>query len=155
MRIGVPRPVPAQLYRVRAWLRRRRLGRLSRRRGHPVVGVDINALKVDLVNQGRSPMVEAGLDEDVAARERAGRLHATTDCDAAVAGTDIGLVCVSTPSRRNGSLDRRYRRRMVGEIGRRSGALARGPQWSSGAPSCRDEPRSPPSRPSSGPRAGR
>ena len=66
--------------------------------GHTVIGVDTNPVKVDLLNQGLAPVVEAGLGELIEEGVRAGRLRATTDCDAAVAGTDIGLVCVGTPS---------------------------------------------------------
>ena len=85
--------------------------------GHTVVGVDNNPVKVDLLNQGRAPVIEAGLGELIEEGVRAGRLRATTDCDAAVAGTDVALVCVGTPSRSNGSLDLAYLRRVAGDIG--------------------------------------
>ena len=85
--------------------------------GHTVVGVDTNPVKVDLLNQGHAPVVEAGLGELIEEGVRAGRLRATTDCDAAVAGTDIGLVCVGTPSRGNGSLDLTNLRRVADDIG--------------------------------------
>jgi GDP-mannose 6-dehydrogenase len=85
--------------------------------GHTVVGVDTNPVKVDLLNQGHAPVVEAGLGELIDEGVRAGRLWATTDCDAAVAGTDVGLVCVGTPSRGNGSLDLASLRRVAGDIG--------------------------------------
>jgi GDP-mannose 6-dehydrogenase len=85
--------------------------------GHTVVGVDMNPLKVDLVNQGCAPVVEAGLGELIAQGVRTGRLHATQDCDAAVDATDLGLVCVGTPSRGNGSLDLTSLRRVAAEIG--------------------------------------
>ncbi len=86
--------------------------------GHTVVGVDTNPVKVDLLNQGHAPVVEAGLGELIEEGVRAGRLRATTDCDAAVAATDIGLVCVGTPSKGNGSLDLTNLRRVAGDIGR-------------------------------------
>jgi GDP-mannose 6-dehydrogenase len=85
--------------------------------GHTVVGVDSNPVKVDLLNRCRAPVIEAGLGELIEEGVRAGRLHATTDCDAAVAGTDLALVCVGTPSRGNGSLDLAYLRRVAGDIG--------------------------------------
>jgi GDP-mannose 6-dehydrogenase len=85
--------------------------------GHTVVGVDTNPVKADLLNQGRAPVIEAGLGELVADGVRAGRLRATTDAEEAVASTDLGFVCVGTPSRGNGSLDLTYLRRVAGDIG--------------------------------------
>ncbi|HET9443313.1 MAG TPA: UDP-glucose 6-dehydrogenase, partial [Acidimicrobiales bacterium] len=85
--------------------------------GHMVVGVDNDPVKVDLLNQGRSPVVEAGLGELISEGVRAGRLRATTDCDEAVADTDLAFVCVGTPSKGNGSLDLRYLRRVADDIG--------------------------------------
>jgi len=85
--------------------------------GHTVVGVDTNPVKVDLLNQGRAPVIEAGLAELIADCVRDGRLRATTDCDEAVVGTDLGFVCVGTPSNSNGSLDLTYLRRVAEDIG--------------------------------------
>jgi GDP-mannose 6-dehydrogenase len=85
--------------------------------GHTVVGVDNNPLKADLLNQGRSPVIEAGLGELIQDGVRAGRLRATTDCDEAMAGTDLAFVCVGTPSKGNGSLDLGYLRRVADDIG--------------------------------------
>ena len=69
--------------------------------GHTVVGVDNNPVKADLLNQGRSPVIEEGLGELIQEGVRAGRLRATTDCDEAVASTDLAFVCVGTPSKGN------------------------------------------------------
>jgi GDP-mannose 6-dehydrogenase len=73
-------------------------------RGHSVIGVDIRSEKVDMINQGRSPVVEERLGDLIAEQVAAGRLCATTDSARAVANTDIALVCVGTPSASNGSL---------------------------------------------------
>ena len=51
------------------------------RQGHEVVGVDKNLDKVSLVQAGRSPIVEAGLEDLIARMAGAGRLRATTDPD--------------------------------------------------------------------------
>jgi GDP-mannose 6-dehydrogenase len=85
--------------------------------GHTVLGVDTNPVKVDLLNQGHAPVIEAGLGELIEEGVRSGRLCATTDCDAAVSGTDLAFVCVGTPSNGNGSLNLTYLRRVAGEIG--------------------------------------
>lgn len=66
--------------------------------GHEVWGVEIDPGKVALVDAGRSPIVEPGLDDLVGAAVRAGALHATGDTAAALDGADVSLVCVATPS---------------------------------------------------------
>lgn len=78
------------------------------RQGHRVVGVDVNRLKVDLINQGRSPIVEQSMSREVSEAVSDGRLTATMDGVKAVAESEISLVCVGTPSRPNGSLDIQY-----------------------------------------------
>src|SRR6267378_1434568 len=69
--------------------------------GHEVVGVDISAEKVAMVNAATPPVVEPGLAEVVGA----GRLRATTSSDEAVAASDVSLICVGTPGHSNGQLD--------------------------------------------------
>lgn len=86
--------------------------------GHDVVGVDVVRDKVDAVNSGRSPIVEPGLAELLARGVGSGRLRATTSTADAVRSTDLSLICVGTPSRRNGSLDLTYLTRVCDEIGR-------------------------------------
>ena len=86
--------------------------------GHSVVGVDVNPDKVAAVNAGRSPIVEPGLDELLAAGVAEGRLRATTDVVDAVSASEVSLLAVGTPSRRNGSLDLTYLERVSEQIGR-------------------------------------
>src|SRR5215203_1664048 len=85
--------------------------------GHTVVGVDVNPDKVASLNEGRSPIVEKGLDELIRDNAANGRLRATTNTREAVDATDISLICVGTPSRRNGSLDLTYLERVCEQIG--------------------------------------
>ena len=85
--------------------------------GHTVVGVDVNPDKVNSLNEGRSPIVEKGLDEIIRDNAANGRLRATTSTHDAVASTDLSLICVGTPSRRNGSLDLTYLERVAEQIG--------------------------------------
>src|SRR3954468_17626743 len=94
--------------------------------GHQVVGVDVNADKVAAVNAGRSPIVEPGLDDLLARATAEGRLRATTSTEDAVHNTDASLLCVGTPSRRNGSLDLTYLERVSEQIG---AALADTPHY--------------------------
>jgi GDP-mannose 6-dehydrogenase len=85
--------------------------------GHEVVGVDVNPAKVDTVNGGRSPIVEPGLDELMRRVHAEGRLRATTSTADAVHSTDLSLLCVGTPSRKNGSLDLNYLERVCEQVG--------------------------------------
>lgn len=85
--------------------------------GHTVVGVDVNADKVATLNEGRSPIVENGLDELIRANTANGRLRATTSTVHAVNDTDVSFICVGTPSRKNGSLDLTYLERVAEQIG--------------------------------------
>ena len=73
--------------------------------GHEVVGVDPLLIKVDLINAGKSPIVEAGIGEIVASTVREGRLRATCDQNQAIRDTDLSFICVGTPSQPNGNLD--------------------------------------------------
>jgi GDP-mannose 6-dehydrogenase len=72
--------------------------------GHVVRGVDISPDKVHAILAGRSPVVEEGLGDTIAAAVRQGRLTATEDPLDAVRESDVSLVCVGTPSKGNGSL---------------------------------------------------
>ena len=94
--------------------------------GHTVVGVDVSPEKVASLNEGRSPIVEKGLDELIRDNVRNGRLRATTSTADAIGATDLSLVCVGTPSRRNGSLDLTYLERVCEQIG---GALRDKPAY--------------------------
>ena len=85
--------------------------------GHQVFGVDVNPDKVDLINQGRSPIVEKYIGEIIAEAVAEGRLSATTQANEAVIQAEISLVCVGTPSRPNGSLDLHYIQHVAEDIG--------------------------------------
>jgi GDP-mannose 6-dehydrogenase len=87
------------------------------RAGHEVIGVDVNPDKVSMINAAVPPVVELGLKEVLADVVKAGRLRATTDAAAAVAATDLALVCVGTPSRASGQLGVDALVRIAEEIG--------------------------------------
>ncbi len=68
-------------------------------RGHRIVGVDTNPVKVELISRGQSPVVEDQIDELMAAGLARGLLSATQDAALAVAQTEVSLVSVATPSK--------------------------------------------------------
>src|SRR5229473_22149 len=73
--------------------------------GHRVWGVDINAEKVRIINEGCSPIVETGLANKIAQGRQAGCLCATVDIAHALRETELCFVAVATPSRLNGQID--------------------------------------------------
>jgi GDP-mannose 6-dehydrogenase len=85
--------------------------------GHQVLGIDPVADKVDLINRGLSPIVEAEINEIIAEAVSSGNLRATQDPAAAIHETDLSFICVGTPSQQNGNLDLRYICRICEQIG--------------------------------------
>ncbi|MCW5977393.1 MAG: nucleotide sugar dehydrogenase [Bryobacteraceae bacterium] len=85
-------------------------------RGAHVVGVDRDRHKVDSVLGGRSPFYEPGLDELVRKNVAAGRLTAAGDIAGSLDEADIVMICVGTPSRRNGDLSLEQLQRASAEI---------------------------------------
>ena len=85
--------------------------------GHEVIGVDPNHTKVDMINQGKTPIIEKSIGEIIERSVKKGRLRATMDVDEALNGSQISLICVGTPTQLNGNLDLRYVRRVCEEIG--------------------------------------
>ena len=87
------------------------------RDGHTVIGVDPYQPKVDLINEGKTPVIEKDIGEIMQQAVAAGLLRATQDVRQAVFDSDISLICVGTPSQANGSLDLKYVRKVCEEIG--------------------------------------
>ena len=85
--------------------------------GHEVVGVDPIRTKVDLINQGHTPIIEQEIGEIIAANVKSGRLRAVVDPVEAIQKTNLSFVCVGTPSQSNGNLDLRFIRRICEQIG--------------------------------------
>lgn len=85
--------------------------------GHEVIGVDPIADKVQLINRGHSPIVEADIGEIIGQAVQSGHLRATEDPYLAIHATDLSIVCVGTPSQPNGNLDLRFIRRICEQIG--------------------------------------
>jgi GDP-mannose 6-dehydrogenase len=84
--------------------------------GHTVQGVDRDEFKVKSLREGRAPFFEPGLEEMIAKHAATGRLTATTVTAEAIADADIAILCVGTPSERNGNLGLGQIRRACEEI---------------------------------------
>jgi UDPglucose 6-dehydrogenase len=73
--------------------------------GNQVRCVDINAQKIERLNQGQIPIYEPGLSELVTRNAAQGRLHFTTDLTTAVQQADLIFLAVGTPQSEDGSAD--------------------------------------------------
>lgn len=82
---------------------------------HIVTGIDVDPVKVQIINQGKSPIVEEGLDELINKTVSSGFLKAT---NSEIPDADISIICVGTPSNDNGSLDLKYIKQVASDIGK-------------------------------------
>lgn len=93
--------------------------------GHQVVGIDSDIHKVRSVREGRAPFYEPGLEALVKSTVGAGRLTTCQTAAEGLAQADIALICVGTPSERNGNLGLDQLRRVTAEI---AAELSRNPR---------------------------
>ena len=82
--------------------------------GHDVTGIDVSRTKVNLINRGKSPMVEPGLQDAIAKGIGSKRLKATVH---SIPVADLSIICVGTPSNENGSLHLFYLSRVAEQMG--------------------------------------
>jgi GDP-mannose 6-dehydrogenase len=84
--------------------------------GHRVIGVDRDSFKVESVLDGKAPFFEPGLEDLVRQGVEAGRLSASVSLEEALRDADVALICVGTPSEKNGNLGLDQLRRVAQEI---------------------------------------
>ena len=82
-------------------------------RGHAVCGIDIDMSKVEMIAEGKSPVLEPGLDPLVKEAVANGFFSTSMNVADALEGAEVSLVCVGTPSSPNGGTDLRYVLRAV------------------------------------------
>ncbi len=76
--------------------------------GHRVVGVDIDAIKVQQIEEGTSPIHEKDLAEYLSDGVENNLISATTDLVGAVIDTSVTFLSVGTPTSKDGGCDYRY-----------------------------------------------
>jgi GDP-mannose 6-dehydrogenase len=86
------------------------------RLGHRVVGIDRDEFKVKSVLAGAAPFYEPGLSELVQETVAQGMLSASTNVAEYLPQADVVLICVGTPSAKNGNLGLEQLRRVVDEL---------------------------------------
>jgi UDPglucose 6-dehydrogenase len=87
-------------------------------RGHHVTCMDIEEKRIEQIKKGISPMYEPGLEETLREAVRKDFLEATTDLGHAVRNSEVILICVPTPSKKDGSIDLRYIEHASSDIGK-------------------------------------
>ncbi|MCH9631751.1 MAG: UDP-glucose 6-dehydrogenase TuaD [Chlamydiae bacterium] len=76
--------------------------------GHNVICLDIDAKKIDDLNQGRVPFYEPGLEEIVQRNMKNKRLRFTTSYKEGVTNSELSFIAVSTPQAEDESAELRY-----------------------------------------------
>ncbi len=85
--------------------------------GNTVYCVDKDKKKINLLNSGKVPIYEPGLEEILKRNFKQKRLIFTTDIKSAVISSDIIFICVGTPTKKKGnSADLKYVFQVAKEI---------------------------------------
>ena len=85
--------------------------------GFKIIGVDINQTKIDLLNEGKSPIIEEGLENILNKVVSDKAFQCTNDVKYAIENSKQSLICVGTPSGANGRLETKYIKKICVEIG--------------------------------------
>jgi UDPglucose 6-dehydrogenase len=85
--------------------------------GHRVLGVDVDAAKIQRLREGVSPIFEPGLDELLKRHQASGRLRFSLDLKEGIVDADAAFICVGTPQSEDGSADLQYVLSVAGNIG--------------------------------------
>jgi GDP-mannose 6-dehydrogenase len=86
--------------------------------GHRVIGVDTDRKKVGFIKCGKSPVIEASLEDIISEQCCLGNIKATNEAKHAVSDSEVSLICVGTPSTENGHLNLEAIWAVAWEIGR-------------------------------------
>ncbi len=86
--------------------------------GHDVICLDIDEIKIAMLNKGEMPIYEPGLKELVLANVEEGRIRFTTDTKFAIESSDIIFIAVGTPEGEDGSADLKYVLAVAESIGK-------------------------------------
>lgn len=85
--------------------------------GFTVIGVDVNPVKVDLINRGMPTIIEKDIDRIIKEQHEAGKISATEDYNQAVLDSEVSIICVGTPSTERGNLNLEYIYQTASQIG--------------------------------------
>jgi UDPglucose 6-dehydrogenase len=94
------------------------LGACLSENGNTVICVDNDESKVTMLQAGRMPIYEPGLEEIVRRNDHEERLTFTTDLSGAVRTSDIVFIAVGTPQGEDGSADLQYVLAVARDVGK-------------------------------------
>ncbi|UDG82072.1 UDP-glucose dehydrogenase family protein [Candidatus Vallotia cooleyia] len=86
--------------------------------GNNVFCLDVDSRKIEMLNSGKLPIHEPGLQELIDRTRTSGRLQFSTQIEASVAHGDVQFIAVGTPPNKDGSADLRYVLAAARNIGR-------------------------------------
>ena len=86
--------------------------------GNQVVCLDVLKEKIDILNSGKSPIFEPGLEELIQKGIKTKNLIGSTEIEQNVRNTEITFICVGTPSDKDGNIDLSYIKSASSTIGR-------------------------------------
>jgi len=86
--------------------------------GNQVTCMDIDERKIEMLNDGKVPIYEPGLEELIKRNTAHARLSFTTDMASAVRNADVIFIAVGTPPGEDGSADLQYVLSAAREIGK-------------------------------------
>lgn len=86
------------------------------KKGHTVIGADINKEKVDSLNKGLSPIYEPHLDKLLQESLQNETIRFTTNSEEAIKDSKIIFITVGTPSTPTGELDLSYLEKVARDI---------------------------------------
>lgn len=84
--------------------------------GHKIIGVDINKEKLEIINNGKSPVVEKGINDYISKAVKERLLETTTSVTKAIKNSEISLISVGTPSKENGEINLNFTIKVCEEI---------------------------------------
>jgi UDPglucose 6-dehydrogenase len=86
--------------------------------GHQVLGIDVDAAKIEKLRKGVSPIYEPGLDDLLRKHQDSGVLKFTLDLKEGIADAHAAFICVGTPQSEDGSADLHYVLDVAKELGK-------------------------------------
>ncbi len=76
--------------------------------GHKIYGCDIKSYKVDLINNGKSTILEPEVDGLITSGLEKGLITCSVDAGTCIENSEMALICVGTPSDKNGNVNLNY-----------------------------------------------